>query len=1153
MDCCSGDELLKELLEEKLDTDRSAALSAHVERCSKCQERLKQLTSESIHYMKWGYFGDGFSAPWLRPAGADRDSPSLHDNVTPWFKKAFKKRALPAIRSTPEAFQATVPGSVLLSHAEFRGSGMDVPFPEIEGYEFLGGLGHGGMGVVYKARQQRLNRFVAVKMIRSGSLARPEDLARFRIEAETVANLCHANIIQIFDVGEIGGLPYVALELLEGGSLDAMLAGTPQPEAESAELVATLARAIHVAHQAGIIHRDLKPSNVLFTADGTPKITDFGLAKRLEEEGHTETGQVMGSPSYIPPEQAEGRAKEATPATDVYALGAILYEMLTGRAPFKGVTPMETLIKVLREDPVAPSRLQSQVSRDLETICLKCLSKEPQQRYQTALALALDLDRYLSGGRVQAQRRPLWERAIKLVRRRRMASSLAVLACLVVSVVLIAGIRDRARARDLRAEFERLVAQVRSGELDSATAIERLSRLETNIENKGRLADLGVQARELLDLISHRQADQERRVFARKRYDEFSRLREDAFFQDTELTSLNRSDDVVAIRKSTLAALKLYGAEARGADQWSLAGLSDLTDQEREDVSLGCYEMLMVLAEAVAQPLPGESPARQAGEALKILERAAELLKRPTHAFHMRRADCLELAGDPGAAAHERSIAAGTSPSGAFDHFLSGLERYKQGQLGAAIDHFESALGVEPDHFWAKCLLAICQLNAKPPEPARARSLLAACIKRRPNLPWLYLLRGFAAAQLGDAATDPADSKTNFEAAEADYREVLDRDSASRFRYALLVNRGLLHFQRGKPADAVSDLKEAIALNPRQINAHVTLAQVDRKEHRLDLALERLGQAIALNPDLPALYRMRARWALEKPEKAQGMAAAIADLREAIKRERPDSPVLAEDHAEIGRVLLEQKKFPEALVALEASLRIDPKKALVHRWRVIALLELKQYDEAERACDRCLEAGLKSPELLGLRGLAKSKRDDLPGAIEDYTVALASQPKDPVLRCRRGWAYYFNGAYPLARIDFDEAIRLDPKGADGYSGRGSTLISIGDYRAAVLDAEESLRHGDMEVHLVYTAARIMAQAAQSAAREPRIRGKPDLDAIRAYQDRAMKLLRQAFDQTPSSGRAAFWREVVGPDPALSGIRRLSEYARLAQKYGPPAP
>jgi serine/threonine protein kinase len=228
-------------------------------------------------------------------------------------------------------------------------------------------------------------------------------------------------------------------------------------------LVATLARAIHVAHRSGIIHRDLKPSNVLFSADGTPKITDFGLAKRLEEGGHTETGQVMGSPSYIPPEQAEGRAKEATPATDVYALGAILYEMLTGQVPFKGVTPMDTLIKVMRDDPVAPSRLQTQLSRDLETICLKCLAKEPRKRYATAQALALDLECYLSGLPVRAERAPVWERVLKLVRRRQMASVLVGLACLLGAVVTIAGVRDRAKFRELRDESNRVLGSATDG------------------------------------------------------------------------------------------------------------------------------------------------------------------------------------------------------------------------------------------------------------------------------------------------------------------------------------------------------------------------------------------------------------------------------------------------------------------------------------------------------------------------------------------------------------------------------------------------------------------------------------------------------------------------------------------------------------------
>ena len=586
MDCCSGDELLRQLLEERLDPQTTAALSAHVETCVSCQERLKKLTSQSTDYLKWGYFGADLEAPRLGHSG--EQSPA------PLSQNAFTLGSSAHPSGDPDSSEP------------------DLPFPQIDGYEFLNILGHGGMGVVYKARQQRLNRLVAVKMIRSGSLARLEDVARFRIEADAIAKLCHANIVQIFDVGENAGLPYVALELLEGGSLDERLADKAQPEADSARLVATLARAIHVAHQAGIIHRDLKPSNVLFSADGTPKITDFGLAKRLKEEGHTESGQVMGSPGYIPPEQAEGRAKEATPATDVYALGAILYEMLTGQVPFKGETPMATLLKVLREEPVAPSHIQSQVSRDVETICLKCLAKEPQERYATAEALALDLDRFVSGQPVQAERPPLWVRVLKLLRRRQMASSLVGLALAIAAVVAIVSVRDRARLRDLRNESDQISSQVKSGEIDSGTAMRRLSQLEVRIGSDRRLAGLRDQTGKLLDLIHQRQIQEQRRVAARERYDEFLARREDALFQETELSSVNPSDDLAALRQAALAALKLYAARAGDAEQWSLAPSPDLTDQERKDVRLGCYEMLVVLADAVARPLPGESPVQQA-------------------------------------------------------------------------------------------------------------------------------------------------------------------------------------------------------------------------------------------------------------------------------------------------------------------------------------------------------------------------------------------------------------------------------------------------------------------------------------------------------------------------------------------------------------
>src|SRR5262249_26454822 len=274
-----------------------------------------------------------------------------------------------------------------------------------------------------------------IKMIRGGSQARPEQFARFRIEAEAVARLRHPHIIQIFDIGEADGLPYVSLELLEGGSLDDRLGGTPRPGREAAELLSTLAGAIHVAHDAGIVHRDIKPSNVLFTHDGVPKITDFGLAKRLESDSkQTEGGAIRGSPSYMAPEQAQGHARDVGPAADVYALGAILYEMLTGRPPFKGVTPIETIRQVVETEVVPPSRLVPRIDRDLETICLRCLNKEPAKRYESARALAEDLERYRCGEAIHPRRTPMLERGAKWARRRPAAATL-----IAVGLMLIVG------------------------------------------------------------------------------------------------------------------------------------------------------------------------------------------------------------------------------------------------------------------------------------------------------------------------------------------------------------------------------------------------------------------------------------------------------------------------------------------------------------------------------------------------------------------------------------------------------------------------------------------------------------------------------------------------------------------------------------------
>jgi serine/threonine-protein kinase len=320
------------------------------------------------------------------------------------------------------------------------------------------------MGVVYRARQVVLNRVVALKMIpfRLDLIGekREEVLARFRREAESIAQLQHPNVVQVFEVGTHSGGPFLALEYLPGGSLDRRLGGKPQPPADAAQLVYTLARAVHSAHAAGIVHRDLKPANVLMTADGTPKIADFGLARSFGPESigaqHLTTdGALVGTPAYMAPEQARGKTAEVGPGSDVWALGAILYEMLTGKPPFLGATSMDTLMLVLTNEPAPPRLLQPKVPRDLETICLKCLQKEPSRRYATALALADDLERFIAGKPVAARRVGWLERGWRWCGRNRvLAGALTTLA-----LTLIAGLLTMSVLWRLQAHQRRLVKE----------------------------------------------------------------------------------------------------------------------------------------------------------------------------------------------------------------------------------------------------------------------------------------------------------------------------------------------------------------------------------------------------------------------------------------------------------------------------------------------------------------------------------------------------------------------------------------------------------------------------------------------------------------------------------------------------------------------
>jgi eukaryotic-like serine/threonine-protein kinase len=359
-----------------------------------------------------------------------------------------------------------------------RRDGLASGTPEVPGFEILGELGRGGMGVVYKARQAALKRIVAVKMILAGAHTTGADLARFRSEAEAVARLRHPNIVQVYEIGELNGLPFFSLEYVDGGTLAGKVNGAPLPERQAAQMVETLARAMHEAHQSGIVHRDLKPANVLLTAAGAVKIADFGLAKKLDETGQTAAGAIMGTPSYMAPEQARGDLREIGPATDVYALGGILYELLTGRPPFRGATKLDTLWQVLNQNAIPPSRLQPRVPRDLETVCLKCLEKEPGRRYRSAEALAEDLRRFQAGEPTRARPLGRMERGWKWVRRRPVAAGLLTVSTLLLLALVgltvgwffhgqVLAALDVAETARKDADTQRTAAQVAQGKAEA--------------------------------------------------------------------------------------------------------------------------------------------------------------------------------------------------------------------------------------------------------------------------------------------------------------------------------------------------------------------------------------------------------------------------------------------------------------------------------------------------------------------------------------------------------------------------------------------------------------------------------------------------------------------------------------------------------------
>jgi serine/threonine protein kinase/tetratricopeptide (TPR) repeat protein len=1112
--------------------------------------------------------------------------------------------------------------------------------PRVPGYEILGELGRGGMGVVYKALQVKLKRLVALKMILAGEHAGAHQVARFRTEAQAVARLQHPNIVQIYEIGEERGLAYLALEFVDGGSLSGKLARKPLPTGDAAGLLEILARTVHFAHQQGIVHRDLKPANVLLasprdassaqepvsTRSGgwsgsrppldpallNPKITDFGLAKQLDEAGATVSGAVLGTPSYMAPEQASGKSKHITPLADVYALGAMLYEFLTGRPPFNAATPLETIMQVMHDEPVPPSRFQPNLPRDLETICLKCLEKEPRKRYASAQDLADDLRRFLSGEGILARPISPVRRAGRwVIRHKALSAAVAGLALAVVGGLAAYGIDAEKKHQELKfqaeqarqeAEQKQRIAEVQTSQGnvlakvqalaasdkpdDLGRASSALEAVSARINSERTLVSLQQEAQQL-----QRQIQDKRDAW--RATNDFLRLRDDALFLHATLATGDGSrSNRRATGEKSRQALQSIGVVVGSPVPPVLTDA--FTADNREKILASCYELVLILAELEpkqARDILEWGEMNLAGLAPQASQ-PNEQPRWPPRAYYERLARYLDRAG----AARARQEAAKRTPT-ALDHYLDGNARYQADDLPGAIEAFQSALARDPDHFWASYFLSVCYLWVDRPD--LAKSGLGVCLSQRKDFVWVYLMRGYAESLLGEYPAAETDFDTAYKRLEKkdEAADAANEEARTAAMYALLNNRAVMRIGRGHFVEGMADLDLAAKLSPEQYKAYVSKAKAYQRAAEFQESAQRqlatllfgsgqcvleplfagqrrrtMGQAVAEFDEavkigkrlvdageldktlLPKLYRNRALLYVERGDRA----AAVADFDRAIQVDPPGSLALAKSYASKGRLLQLDRKPGEALTAFDAAIATRSEYAEPYRWRAEVLLQEGKPDSYQRvvhSLDAYLaQGGVGDAAVYQMRGEAHMRLvrfgvEHQTAAVNDFTQALLFDRKNASLYRDRANAYLAGGAYTSAEADFSEALRRRPDDVEAYLGRGTARARLGRSEDAVADAEEAVRRADRPSrYQLHRAARICGQAVTTLETQTTPRERASYETSRRYQERAVELLRQALDTLPRAEQASYWWDEIVLDPALRSLHRSTDYQHLAERF-----